>query len=242
MNHTPFTLIVAVILVFKFSNQNDQAGPLTIHRCADFPVTGQGSSAEWVKAEWMFFTKLDSGGTAYETKCKMLYSTTGIYVLFTAQDNKITTKDYNDFESIFNGDVFEIFFHPSGHDTVYFEYEINALSKELILTLTKQNGKQYSWAPRYPSAEARKPIVKRVSVEGGDALAGNLVRKWTAEIYIPYSMLALLRGVPPQSGTIWNANFCRLDYDSGEMIKYSWSPAIQKSFHELDRFRSIRFE
>jgi len=49
-------------------------------------------------------------------------------------------------------------------------------------------------------------------------------------------------GVPPQSGNIWNANFCRIDYDSGKSLEWSWSPAIVSSFHELEHFRSIKFE
>jgi hypothetical protein len=54
--------------------------------------------------------------------------------------------------------------------------------------------------------------------------------------------LDLLDNIPPKSGTIWNANFCRLDYDSGNMVKWSWSPTIQNSFHELEKFRSMQFE
>jgi len=46
---------------------------------------------------------------------------------------------------------------------------------------------------------------------------------------------------PPSSGTTWNANFYRLDYDSGKMIKYSWMP-IDHSFHEFEKFKPIKFE
>jgi len=172
----------------------------------------------------------------------MLYSTTGIYVLFMGEDNKITTKAYNDFEAIYNGDVFEVFLHPVPKNAVYFEYEINQLNKELILTLSKTNNQLYSWAPRYPSLKDRKPIKKMVDVIGDEIKVGGSIKEWSAEIFFPYTILGLLPNVPPISGTVWNANFCRLDYDSGNMIKYSWSPTIQKSFHELDKFQSIKFE
>ncbi len=81
-----------------------------------------------------------------------------------------------------------------------------------------------------------------VDVVGGKAEVGGSIKTWTAEVFFPYTILGLLTNVPPVSGMIWNANFCRLDYDSGYMIKYSWSPAIQKSFHEIDKFQSIKFE
>ena len=157
-------------------------------------------------------------------------------------DDKITTKDYNDFDPIYNGDVFEVFLHPIPATPVYFEYEVNALNKQLILTLSKTGNQLFSWAPKYPTADDRKPIKNKVDVVGGVSAVGGTINNWTAEIFLPYSILGILPNVPPESGTIWNANFCRLDYDSGNMIKYSWSPKIEKSFHELNKFRSVRFE
>ncbi len=46
------------------------------------------------------------------SKFKMLYSPTGIYVLFSGEDEKITSDFKNDFENLYNADVFEVFFHP----------------------------------------------------------------------------------------------------------------------------------
>ncbi len=222
--------------------KNDSINSLTVFRCKDFIITGKGNNPEWDKANWTNLTKLDTGGKNYESKFKMLYSSTGIYVLFNAEDDRITTKAYNDFEAIYNGDVFEVFLHPTPKTPVYFEYEINQLNKELILTLSKFNSQLYSWAPRYPSAEERKPIKKMVNVIGDEIKVGGSIKLWSAEAFFPYTILGLLPNVPPTSGTIWNANFCRLDYDSGNMIKYSWSPTIQKSFHEIEKFQSIKFE
>jgi hypothetical protein len=221
---------------------NSTINPLTVLRCKDFTITGKGNNSQWDKANWTSLTKLDTGGRNYESRFKILYSTTGIYVLFAGEDDKITTKAYNDFEAIYNGDVFEVFLHPIPETAVYFEYEINQLSKELILTLSKVNNQLYSWAPKYPAAEDRKPIKKMVDVTGEKIEVGSSIKTWRAEIFFPYTILGLLPNIPPQSGTTWNANFCRLDYDSGNMIKYSWTPTIQKSFHEIEKFQSIRFE
>jgi hypothetical protein len=226
----------------RSKKNNSSINSLTVFRCKDFTITGKGNDPEWDKAKWTNLTKLDTGGRNYESKFKILYSTTGIYVLFSGEDDKITTKAYNDFEAIYNGDVFEVFLHPIPKTAVYFEYEINQLNKELILTLSKVNNQLYSWAPRYPALEDRKPIKKMVDVAGEKIEVGSSIKTWSAEIFFPYTILGLLPDIPPVSGTIWNANFCRLDYDSGNMIKYSWSPAIQRSFHELDKFQSIKFE
>jgi hypothetical protein len=226
-----------------FASQGaSSADPLIVPKSDDFTVTGKGDNAAWNKAAWNSLTRLDSGGRNYESKFKILYSNTGIYVLFSGEDDKITTKDYNDFEAIYNGDVFEVFFHPNPKTPVYFEYEINALRKELILMLSRSEKQLFSWAPKYPSAEEQRPIKRMVDVAGEKIEVDASIKSWAAEVFLPYSILGLLPGVPPTTGTTWYANFCRLDYDNGKMVKYSYSPRIQTSFHELDKFLSIKFE
>lgn len=234
-----FNHVSAAPIEIMSSQYNDT---LTVRKVDDFTISGKGDFSGWEKIGWSNLAKLDTGSINYESKFKMLYSATGIYLLFSGEDNKITTKVYNDFEAIYNGDVFEAFFLPVPQKPVYFEYEVNQLSRELILTLSKINNQLYSWMPKYPVEESRKPIKKMVNVLGGNAEVGGIITGWTAEVYIPYTILGLLPENPPASGTVWNANFCRLDYDGGKMIKYSWTPTIVKSFHEIEKFRSIKFE
>ncbi|HEX8279562.1 MAG TPA: carbohydrate-binding family 9-like protein [Segetibacter sp.] len=250
------SIFIFVILFSSFSQGKNAANgsgssktldnlsntPLIVPKCEDFELSGKGNNTEWNKAGWSELTKLDTGGRNYAGRFKMMYSSTGIYVLFSGDDDKITTKDYNDNDAIFNGDVFEVFFHPDPSVPVYFEYEINPLSKQLILTLSRLNNQQFSWYPRYRATDNQKPVRRMVDVAGDSVKVGATIESWTAEVFFPFALLGLLPGVPPKSGTTWNANFCRLDYDSGKMIKYSYSPAIEKSFHELNKFLSIKFE
>lgn len=240
MKQILFTIIA--LLLIQFVNAQTMHEALLVKQCNDFTVTGKGNNPEWNKAAWNNLSKLDSGGKNYQSKFKILYSATGIYVFFFGQDDKITTKAYKDFEDIYNGDVFEVFFHPKPQTPVYFEYEINHLGKELILTLSKSDGQINSWAPANYNHPNEKTIQKMVNVEGEKTEISATIKSWNAELFFPYSILGLLPAVPPNSGTVWNANFCRLDYDSGKMIKYSWSPAIQVSFHEIDKFRALQFE
>lgn len=238
-------LVMMLFLVFnKVVGQTatDSKTTLLVRKCNDFTITGQGTDAEWTKAEWNQLTKLDEGGKTNVTRFKILYSISGIYVLFQGDDEKITTKPYKDFESIFNGDVFEVFFHPDPQVNIYFEYEVNHLGKELILAITNMNEQYSSWMPRNSEGVHRTGILRKVDVVGGSKEIGSAITSWSAEIFFSYGGLGLLPLVPPSSGTLWNANFCRLDYDTGAMIKWSWTPSIKKSFHELDKFRSIKFE
>lgn len=243
-------VVVVLILIFNdgflisavMAQSTNSQESLIVRKCDDFDITGKGDNQEWNKTQWTVLTKLDEGSEGYESKFKILSSSNGIYVLFHSLDDKITTKDYKDFESIFNGDVVEVFFHPDPQVTVYFEYEVNPLDKELILMLSNLNGQNHkSWIPWHHGGKNGTGILKKVNVVGEQKVNGG-IKSWSAEIFFPYGTLGLLPNVPPKSGTAWNANFCRLDYDTGKMIKWSWTPTIEKSFHELEKFQSIKFE
>jgi hypothetical protein len=212
---------------------------LLIHKCKDFTVTGKGDNREWDKASWNPLSKLDEGGETDESRFKILYSATGIYVCFFGMDNKITTTYDKDFEDLYKADVFEAFLQPDPQLPLYLEYEVNALDKELVLLIPNLDGHISGWAP-WPYEDGRK-VVKKTSVTGGIAAPGATIRSWSAELFFPYALLSPLSKVPPQSGTVWRANFCRLDYDSGKMIKWAWSP-VEKTFHEFRKFRPVRFE
>lgn len=213
---------------------------LTVRKCQNFTLTGMGDEIEWEMTKWNLLTKLDSGGNNYRSRFKILYSEKGIYLLFNGEDEKITTLASQDFGAIYDGDAFEVFFHPNPQVPKYFEYEVNQLNRVLILMISRKNDKGYNWIPWH--YENEKQMTTLVDIVGGRQEAGGPIRSWSAEAFFPYGILDLLDNIPPKSGTVWNANFCRLDYDSGLMIKWSWSPKIKRSFHELQNFLTIKFE
>ncbi|WP_158861120.1 carbohydrate-binding family 9-like protein [Lunatibacter salilacus] len=220
---------------------NDTQEPFLVKRCSEFHITGSGDNPEWEKTEWLPLTKLDPEGSNYKSKFKVLSSEKGIYVLFQGEDDIITTSDYEDMDKIWNGDVFEVFFQPDKQDPVYFEYEVNQFGKQLLLTISNsKNG--VSWIPFNEYDRNTYGTLNKVEIEGGRQALGEKITSWRAEVFISYKSLELVSPVPPKSGTVWNANFCRLDHDSGKMVKWSWTPTIENSLHELDKFRAIKFE
>ncbi len=218
--------------------KNNGALSLVVKRCRDFNFTRNEESAEWNKTAWNLLSKLDTGGRNYESKFKILYSGTGIYLLFSGEDSIITTKFDRDFENLFLGDVFEVFFHPEPKTPLYLEYEINQLNKELVLIIPNLKG-NYGWVPWHYENERR--IRKKVTLTGGKMAFNSRINSWTAALFFPFDIFKPLENVPPASGTVWNANFYRLDYDSGKAIKWAWSP-IRRSFHEFKKFGQITFE
>ncbi len=79
------------------------------------------------------------------------------------------------------------------------------------------NGKAHGWIPWHYEKERR--IKKMVNVVGGKKISNAAITSWSAELFFPYGLFNPLGNIPPASGTIWNANFYRLDYDTGKMIK-----------------------
>ncbi len=224
--------------IAKDLGQNE---PLPVERCDDFEITGNGSNEFWNRAEWNPLTKIDKGDRDYETRFKVLASPSGIYILFYGEDDRITTENYNDMDKIWNGDVFEVFFHPDPKEKVYYEYEVNQFEKQLVLTISGSDG-GLAWVPFNEYGTDRYGIMNKVEITGGARELDGKIESWSAEVFLSYKSLGLLPDVPPKSGTVWNANFCRLDHDSGKTAKWSWTPTIESSFHELDKFRSIIFK
>ena len=238
-----YKLTLAIIMIYPLAAASQDSARTTmtllVKKCSDFEPTGTGYNSEWNKTEWHSLTKLDSAGKSYTAKFKILYSGKGVYVLFNGIDDKISTPYDKDFGDLYNGDVYEVFFHTDPRTPIYFEYEINQLNKELVLLIPNLNGRAYGWLPwRY---EKDRSVKKMVNVVGGKSANGESITSWSAELFFPYELFRPLANVPPASGTIWNANFYRLDYDGGKQMKWAWSP-VQKHFHEPGRFGAIRFE
>jgi hypothetical protein len=211
---------------------------LRVIKCNDFGIDGKGNNPEWEKTSWHPLTRLDSAGIRYATRFKILYGAKGIYVLFEGDDNRISTTFNEDFQDLYNADVFEVFFQPDTTMPLYLEYEINALNKELVLLIPNLTGRASGWLPFHYDT---KRVEKKVNIVGGKAAMGASIKSWSAELFFPYGIFDPLLNVPPVSGTVWHANFYRLDYDSGSMVKWSWAP-IAHSFHEYKKFGSIIFE
>lgn len=230
----------------KYGNSVIDDDTAIVKKTADFTISGRGDNKAWNNTSWQTFSRVDPGGKNYVTKSKILYSEKGIYLLYEGEDEVVTTKNYEDDEEIYEGDVFE-FFLQTKKGQPYFEYEINHFGKQLILTLSGTR-KNLAWSPwRYEYK--RDPLIqKAVYVKTNDkskvmvVKPGSKISSWTAEIFFPYELISLLPEGIPKTGTLWRVNFCRIDYDSGKMIQYSWSKKIKRDFHELENFGNILFE
>jgi len=215
-----------------------EAGSTIVKKCQDFTVTGNGSSGSWESTEWINLIHQGSGVISYETRVKVLYSSTGIYFLFRCEDEKLTTSMKDDNLNLWEEDVVEVFLWTSEDFPVYFEYEISPMDFELPIIVPNYKGKFLGWLPWNYGGDRR--ILHATSAVGGEKKSGSTVSAWIAEFFIPYKLLNPLPQVPPVSGTKWRANMYRIDYDKGAS-HFAWQKTA-RSFHEYNSFGTFIFE
>ena len=154
---------------------------LNVKSTEDFEVSGDGKAAAWKNAQWQPLTKR-GGPLPYEAKVKVLYSKTGLYVLYHGTDGKMTAT-LKDGAHLWTEDVFEVFLQPDAERPAYFEYEISPRAAELSLMVSHAGGKLLRWQPWvFEEGDARR-VRKAATVSGGDGSGG--INGWRR------------RGVPP---------------------------------------------
>lgn len=236
----PLALITALVVCVGLVEPLQAEQPdLRVPKCTDFEVTGRGNADAWRSAEWTALSRRPDGNLEYTARFKMLYSDTGVYVLFDGSDELLTATMQEDFLDLWNEDVYECFFWTDEQHPVYFEYEISPLGYELPILVPQLNGKFLGWRPWHYEGERR--IAKKVSVIGGKQASMEKVDGWRAEVFIPYALLEPLPNVPPTKGARWRANFYRVDYDHERSTAWDWS-RVGASFHEIAKFGTLVFD
>jgi hypothetical protein len=216
------------------------ARPIAVVRSTgDFEVTGDGSNPAWEKSEWVPLHRRQPDGLPYESRFKILYSPTGLYVLMDGTDEKLTTTGRADFENLWEEDVYEAFFWPDKSQPLYFEYEISPMNHELPILVPNSGGAFMGWRPWH--YEGERKTRKATAIRGGPREHGAAVKGWSAEFFIPYALLRGLKNQVPKSGITWRANFYRMDYDRPAVTQWDWA-RVGPSFHEYEKFGTLVFE
>jgi hypothetical protein len=216
------------------SKENNMKNILSVPKCHDFELTGDGSSRNWKQTGWNNLEQYGIG-PKYHTKFKILYSETGIYCLYQCEDEVITATLNEDFLDLWNEDVIEAFFWTDESSPIYFEYELSPLNYELPILVPNYSGQFLGWRPWHYEGDRKTRHSTFVSKDNQGQVTG-----WTGEFFIPFALLKPLQNVPPQKGTRWRANFYRIDYDKGES-QWCWQP-VEKTFHEYLKYGTLVFE
>jgi Carbohydrate family 9 binding domain-like len=231
-------VLAGSIALSAVNTQTEPRPTLQVKPTDDFEVTGAGEQAAWRATEWTALRRREPDGHAYESRFKMLYSSTGLYFLMDGTDRKLTATMNEDFKDLWTEDVFEVFLWTDERYPVYFEYEISPLNRELVILVPNFGGQFLGWRPwKY---ERNRLIRKATGTIGGPKESHAAIQGWRAEFFIPYALLTPLQNVPPKPGMRWRANFYRMDHDDGRTTGWDWA-RVGKSFHEYEKFGEIVF-
>ena len=233
------TAVVAISLASNGALRAQSERPrVTVKPVDDFEVTGTGADSRWNAAEWVALRREDAAVHQYDSRFKLLYSDTGLYVLLDGTDRTLTATMNADFMDLWNKDVFEVFLWTDERYPVYFEYEISPLNHELPIIIPNFGGRFLGWRPWH--YEGNRLTRKATSTTGGPKQPRASITGWRAEIFIPYVLLQPLQNTPPKPGTRWRANVYRMDYDGGKRTRWEWS-RVDKTFHEYEKFGELVF-
>jgi hypothetical protein len=172
-----------------------------------------------------FQTAVDGVAPAQSTEVKCAWMAGEWRVLFSATDTHIWATLTERGAPLYQEEVVEVFIDPVGDLASYFEIEVNPLNAVLEAVMRRNRSgyrKDFAWR-----CDGLRTAVRRTT------------QGWCAELAIPFQSLV---AEPPRLGSIWRANFCRIDRPPGvERELSAWSPPARANFHTPERFGFVEF-
>jgi hypothetical protein len=195
-------------------------------------------------AAWRPADTIVWGQPKYETRFRALWTERAIYVRFDSVDpnpwHTMTKKD----DHLWDEEVVEVFFDPSGQGFDYFELEINPANVVCdVRMLSAYPNVKSDLAWDHAGLETRVVPLR----DGAGATVG-----WTATAFIPFDGFKTLPvpaavALPPRAGDTWKFNVYRIkrpngpaDPKSGALFE-AWSKTGTPSFHTPSAFRAFTF-
>ena len=182
-----------------------------IHRTDDFEITGRGTHPAWnaVASVPMIPRQQLDRPELYTTWFKSLWSPRGIYFFIDCGDPKLSAQDMPNFSNLFIQDVVEIFLWPDTSTPLYFEYQVSPYGKELAILVPNFDRRFHGWMPWH--YEDNRVTRHATNVRGGPAQPGATITGWSAEAFIPSTLLTPLRNAQPAPGVTWRAKLITRD-------------------------------
>lgn len=212
--------------------------PFLLTKTRDFAVTGDGSYPGWNEAQAYALTKV-GGEHSFSTSVKGMYSETGLYFFMQCEASGLHCDFEEDMADLYEQDVLEIFLQPQADRSVYLEYEISPLDKELPLMVSNMAGPFCGWLPFHYTGGRR--VRHKTAVYGGEKAPHAPVQAWSAEVFIPFALFEGVLPNIPQEGQQWRGNVFRIDYTGGQPSRMALFPECGVEFHDYEKFGAMIF-
>jgi hypothetical protein len=207
------------------------AQPPVLDGKLDDPCWQKGAVIDHFAAFW---TKTPRAGTfAY-----LVWDDDALYYAASMVDAELRAFGTQRNDTLWEGDVFELFFKPSALKPEYFEFQANPRMLVFEMAFPRRGGAPLAFktAPPLGSKAA-------VHLEGTLDQPGDRDRGWSVEGRIPWSAFAIAGG-KPKIDDEWFFALCRYDYgpEGTRPVLMSSAPLSQPSFHRHEDYGKLRFE
>jgi hypothetical protein len=181
-----------------------------------------------------FWTKTPREGT----RAFLVWDDEALYYAGTMTDAEVKAFGTHRNDTLWDGDVFELFLKPDAERPEYFEFQANP--RGLIFEMA------FAGRGKHSDVFDKGPVLgnKAVAVVDGTLdQTGDKDRSWTVEGRIPWSAFALT-GAKPKPGDSWRFAICRYDYGppGTKPVLMSCAPLTQPSFHRYEDYGTLTFE
>jgi hypothetical protein len=183
-----------------------------------------------------FWTKTQTprpGTIAY-----LVWDDTALYYAASMHDTELRAHGDRRNDSLWDGDVFELFFKPSDKKPEYYEFQGNP--RELVFEAAwPERGRDYGDLTKLPVLGSKAVVALKGTLDQ----PGDKDESWTVEGRIPWSAFAMTGG-KPKPGDEWLFALCRYDYGpkGTEPKLMSSAPLTKSSFHRYEDYGKLRFE
>ncbi|MEI7922150.1 MAG: sugar-binding protein [Planctomycetota bacterium] len=203
-------------------------------------LDGKANEPEWANAQPIkSFQAFWSGQKPkLPHEAKIMWDDEALYYYADLSDHYLKAYGKKRNDTLWNGDVFELFFKPSKTEPAYYELQANPLG--LILELPFPS-KGYSFEKL--AALPHQGMTVAVDIQGSLATPGKNDKKWTVEGRIPWTLFAMTGG-KPKPGDLWQFQLSYYDYgpDGTEPELGSCAPLTVPNYHRYEDYAGLRFE
>jgi hypothetical protein len=172
------------------------------------------------------------------TKAYLVWDDEALYYAATMTDAEMRSFGKVRNDSLWDGDVFEMFFMPDAAKPEYYEFQANP--KELVFEVGwPKRGHEFGDLRQLPAVGSKAVVV----VHGTLDQPGDTDQGWTVEGRIPWSAFRMTGG-KPKPGDTWKFALCRYDYgpEGTQPVLMSSAPLKRPSFHQYEDYGTLRFE
>lgn len=206
--------------------------PPRIDGVLDDPAWESAAVIERFPAFWK------NADTGTGTRARLLWDDDALYFAATMTDAELRSFGTKRNDTLWEGDVFEMFLKPADGRPEYYEFQVNPKSVLLELPFSRR-GEDFARLAALPPWGLSAVAV----CDGTVDRPGDRDRGWTVEGRIPWSAFARTGG-RPKPGDAWRFALCRYDYgpDGTAPVLMSSAPLTRPSFHRYEDYGRLRFE